>query len=77
MKKIISITAALICTIFLQNSVIAQEAPKNPANKDLKPIKEESICKEVKKPNFMKFQPPAKCLENWQILLNFLSLQMK
>ena len=60
MKKIISITAALICTIFLQNSVIAQEAPKNPANKDLKPIKEESICKEVKKPNFMKFQPPAK-----------------
>ena len=50
MKKIISITAALICSFFLQNPVIAQEAPKNPPLKVSKPAFEKPIQKDCKPP---------------------------
>ena len=50
MKKIISITAALICSFFLQNPVIAQEAPKNPPLKGSKPAFEKPIQKDCKPP---------------------------
>ena len=60
MKKLISITAALLCSFFLNNPVIAQEAPKNPVNKDSKLIKEESVCKAPIMPNFKKFSKDFK-----------------
>ena len=50
MKKIISIAAALICSFFLQNTVIAQEAPKNPPLKDSKVAFEKPILKDCKPP---------------------------
>ena len=50
MKKIISITAALICSFFLQNPVIAQETPKNPPLKGSKPAFEKPIQKDCKPP---------------------------
>ena len=52
MKRIISITAALICSLFFQSSVIAQEVPANPQIKDSKPVFEKPIKKE--------FRPSAK-----------------
>ncbi len=50
MKKIISIAAALICSFFLQNTVIAQEAPKNPPLKDSKVAFEKPILKDCTPP---------------------------
>ena len=52
MKRIIGITAALICSLFFQSSVIAQEVPANPQIKDSKPVFEKPIKKE--------FRPSAK-----------------
>jgi hypothetical protein len=48
MKRIIGITAALICSLFFQSSVIAQEIPANPQIKDSKPVFEKPIKKEFR-----------------------------
>ena len=46
MKRIIGITAALICSFFLQSPVIAQEAPANPNIINTKPVFEKPIKKD-------------------------------